>query len=191
MLKRKIGLYLNYLVAKIKYRGRVKFNGFTVLYAFPKSKIDFIGKGITVESQPLSNLLGLCQRSIIIARYGGKIEIGEHCGISGSTIYAWESIKIGKYTRIGANCKIIDNDFHPIELAYRHKGLNKEYTRREPIEIGEDCFVGANSIILKGTKLGDNVIVGAGSVVHGTFPDNCVIAGNPAKVVKMLENEKK
>ena len=44
-----------------------------------------------------------------------------------------------------------------------------------------------NSIILKGTVLGKNVVVGAGSVVHGIFPDNCIIAGNPAKVIKFIE----
>ncbi len=134
-----------------------------------------------------SNMLGLFQRCIIVARYGGKIEIGNHCGISGSTIYSWDSIKIGNYTRVGANCKIIDNDFHPVELEYRHKGLNEKHTRRAPIVIGNDCFIGMNSIILKGTTIGNNVIVGAGSVVHGNFPDNCVIAGNPAKIIKRLD----
>ena len=52
---------------------------------------------------------------------------------------------------------------------------------------GEGCFLGMNSIILKGTVLGKNVVVGAGSVVHGIFPDNCIIAGNPAKVIKYIE----
>lgn len=186
MFKRTVGLYLKYLTAKWKYRGLVKFNGFTVFYAFPDSEIVLRGAGINIDSHPLSNLSGLYQRTIVVARYGGKIEIGEHCGISGSTIYAWDSIKIGKYTRVGANCKIIDNDFHPVELEYRHKGLNKEHTKRKPIVIGDDCFIGANSIILKGTKLGNNVIVGAGSVVHGEWPDNCIIAGNPAKLIKQL-----
>ena len=186
MLKRRIGLYLKYLLAKWKYRGKVKFNGFTVVYAFPGSEIT-ICDGVSIDTHPLSNLSGLYQRTILVARYGGRIEIGEHCGISGSTLYAWDSIKIGKYTRIGANCKIIDNDFHPVELEYRHRGLNKEYTRRKPIVIGDDCFIGANSIILKGTTLGNNVIVGAGSVVHGEFPDNCIIAGNPAVIVKRID----
>lgn len=178
-------LRLLYLETRIKYRN-VCFRGWCIVHAFPGSSIH-LGGGVTLLSSFSSNMLGLYQRCIIVARYGGKIEIGENCGISGSTIYAWQSIKIGDYTRVGANCKIIDNDFHPIELEYRHKALNEKYTRRAPIVIGNDCFIGMNSIILKGTTLGDNVIVGAGSVVHGTFPSNCIIAGNPAKIVKMLD----
>ena len=177
-------LRLQYLKARFLFRN-VRFRGWCVIYSFPGSSIK-IGNGCSIFSSFSSNMLGLYQRCIIIARYGGRVEIGEHCGISGSTIYSWDSIKIGNYTRIGANCKIMDNDFHPVELEYRHKGLNEEYTRKAPIVIGNDCFIGMNSIILKGTTLGDNVVVGAGSVVHGVFPDNCVIAGNPAKIVKHL-----
>ena len=87
MLKRFLGLYLRYLVAKWKYRGKVKFNGFTVIYAFPDSNITFTGGGTSIDSNSLSNLSGIYQRTIIVARYGGKIEIGEHCGISGSILY--------------------------------------------------------------------------------------------------------
>lgn len=180
-------LFFIFVINNLKMR-YVHFKGWCVIYKFKDSKID-IGKNTTICSSFSSNMLGLYQRCIIVARYGGKIEIGEECGISGSTIYSWESIKIGSYTRIGANCKIIDNDFHPVELEYRHKALNEEYTRRAPIVIGNDCFIGMNSIILKGTTLGNNVIVGAGSVVHGTFPDNCIIAGNPAKIIKHLSPE--
>jgi len=131
-------------------------------------------------------MLGLWQRTILVARYGGKIEIGDNFGISGSTIYSFESIKIGKNATIGANCKIIDNDFHPLDAEKRRLGLNKEFTRRSPIEIGDNCFIGMNSIILKGTTIGNNVIVGAGSVVQGKFPDNCIIAGNPARIIRKI-----
>ncbi len=182
------GLLLRLLFVKswMKLR-KVNFKGWAVIHAFKGSSIS-IGDGTSIFSSFSSNMLGLYQRSILVARYGGKIEIGKECGISGSTIYAWKSIKIGDYTRIGANCKIVDNDFHPVELKFRHNGLNEQYTRRSPIEIGDDCFIGMNSIILKGTRLGNNVIVGAGSVVHGVFPDNVIIAGNPAKIVKHLTN---
>lgn len=182
---RAIALRLAFYINKLKYR-HVRFIGRSILFAFHGSRIR-IGNNTTIISRFESNLVGLYQRCIIVARYGGCVEIGENCGISGSTIYSYDRIIIGNFTRVGANCKIIDNDFHPIELQYRHDGLNEQYTHRAPITIGEDCFIGMNSIILKGTKLGNNVIVGAGSVVHGCFPDNCVIAGNPARIIKMID----
>lgn len=142
--------------------------------------------GGSINSSFTSNMVGLWQRTILVARYGGKIEIGDGFGISGSTIYSTQSIKIGKNATIGANCKIIDNDFHPLDPEQRRLNLNKEFTARAPITIGDNCFIGMNSIILKGTTLGDNVVVGAGSIVHGTFPDNCIIAGNPAKIIRRI-----
>ena len=178
------GLYFKYLIAKIKYKNKVKFNGFTVVYCFPGSCIKFIGSGIFINSAPLSNLVGLYQRTIIIARYGGQIEIGENTGISGSTIYSMTHIRIGRNVLIGGNCKIIDNDFHPLLADKRIPQQKVEDIKKAPITIGDGCFIGANSIILKGTTIGTNCIVGAGSVVSGNYPDNVIIAGNPAKIIK-------
>lgn len=186
MLKRLLGLYYNYFRYKLLYRGKVVFNGFSVVYQFPKSEIKFLYKQdykICINSSALSNLVGLYQRTIIVARYGGSITIGAGCGISGSTIYAMNNIEIGERVLIGGNCKIIDNDFHPL---HENKRISQHYKdiKSKPIKIGDGCFIGANSIILKGTTLGRNVVVGAGSVVHGTFPENVIIAGNPARIVK-------
>lgn len=182
---KKIVIFLAYIKARLVMRG-VHFKGMSVIFAFPGSKIK-IGAGSYIQSSFYSNLLGLYQRCIFMAKYGGEIVIGENCGISGTTIYAFESIKIGDDTLIGANCKIVDNDFHPIEKQYRKPEFIQSHTKRNPVIIGNNCFIGMNSIILKGTVLGDNVIVGAGSVVHGKFPDNSIIAGNPAKIIKMQE----
>ena len=101
--------------------------------------------------------------------------------MSGCTIYSMESITIGRNADIGSGCKIIDNDFHYSE---RYPVERLDLLKRRPVVIGEGCFLGANSIILKGTTLGKNVVVGAGSVVSGTFPDNVIIAGNPARIIK-------
>ncbi len=165
----------------------MRLKGFCVIFPFPKSSIK-LGRG-TINSSFTSNMLGLWQPSIIIARYGGSIEIGDNFGISGSTIYSTSSIKIGRNVLIGANVKIVDNDFHPLDVEKRRLAMNEIATIRRPIEIGDDCFIGMNSIILKGTKLGNNVIVGAGSVVSGNFPDNCIIAGNPAKIIRVTKND--
>jgi len=181
---RYIGLYLIFLKQKIKDLGHVKYNGFTIYFAFENSEIT-IGKGSRVNSASLSNMLGLYQRTFIIARYGGKITIGKNLGISGSTIYSMDEIKIGENCLIGANCKIIDNDFHPLDYIERIGNKSSDIKKR-PIFIGDNCFIGMNSIILKGTTMGNNCIVGAGSVVSGSFPANTIIAGNPAKIIKYL-----
>ena len=185
MLIRKLGLYAKYWLAKLRYRDAVTFNGYTVCYAFAGSTIDFKSgpQKTIINSDFVSNMVGLYQRSIIVARYGGQVSIGSGCGISGSTIYAMQEITIGDNVLIGGNCKIIDNDFHPLPASLRINQHESDIKRRS-IRIGDGCFIGANSIILKGTSLGRNCVVGAGSVVSGSFPDNVIIAGNPARIIK-------
>ena len=53
-----------------------------------------------------------------------------------------------------------------------------------PITIGDNCFIGANSTILPGTRIGSNVIIGAGSVVRGNVPNYSIVSGNPASIIK-------
>ena len=175
-------LFLKRKAASLIRGGGIKYNGFSVIFAFRGSSIE-IGRGTTLNSGFFSNLLGLYQRIIIVARDRGKITIGKNCGISGSTIYAMQSIEIGDETLIGANCKIVDNDFHPLDSEKRRANLPSDIKKR-PVKIGSQCFIGMNSIILKGTELGDRCVVGAGSVVSGVFPPDCVIAGNPAKIIR-------
>lgn len=184
MLIRTVVLYLNYLRYRLQYRKHIWFRGFAVIYACKGSSITFSKEGRShIFSHPFSNMIGLNQRCIIVAR-GGNIDIGSHVCMSGCTLYSVDSITIGKYTDIGAGCKIIDTDFHPLAYSDRCPRENKNRIKHSPIIIGEGCFLGANTVILKGTILGKNVVVGAGSVVSGIFPDNVIIAGNPAKIIK-------
>lgn len=191
MIIRALYLYINYIKYRLKYRGKIWFRGVPTIYAFKNSKINFVFSNkenkIHIFSHPLSNMIGLPQQVIIVAKNGGKIEINDGVCMSGCTVYSMDSITIGKNTDIGAGCKIIDNDFHPLPYNQRHPVEQLDKVRKRPITIGEGCFIGANSIILKGTTLGNNCVVGAGSVVCGTFPDNVIIAGNPAKIIKKNE----
>lgn len=189
MTLRTVYLYLQYLKYRIKYRNTIWFRGFSAIYASKGSKINFpkSGEKINIFSHPFSNMIGLSQRCIIVAKNGGQIEINEGVCMSGCTIYSMASIRIGKNTDIGSGCKIIDNDFHPLPYSQRHPVELEEKVKKRPVVIGEGCFIGANSIILKGTTLGNNVVVGAGSVVSGAYPDNVIIAGNPARVIKQNE----
>lgn len=183
-------------ITKTKYGKNLLLKGVPVIYNKNGAEL-IIGNNVTIKSSFLSNLVGLFSRSIIVTRApGAKIKIGNGVGISGATIYARKEITIGDNTAIGGNVKILDNDFHPIDAEKRvklladAKGGDSELVESRPIHIGKNCFIGCNSIILKGSVLGDNCVVGAGAVVAGKFGDNCVIAGNPAKVIRKLGEEK-
>jgi len=170
---------------KVKYGKGLRLKGVPVIYNKSGAQL-IIGDHVTINSSFLSNLVGLYQRTIIMTRTPeAKIAIGNNVGISGATIYARSSITIGDNTNIGGNAKILDNDFHPLEIEARNADI-KEKIRTRPVTIGKNCFIGCNSIILKGTVLGDGCIVGAGAVVSGVYEDNSIIAGNPARVVKKL-----
>lgn len=169
------------LMQNVKYGKNLKVKGFSVVVN--KGKIE-LGNNVVLKSSFFSNLIGLYQRTIITARTSRSVvKIGDNVGMSGVTIYAREGIEIGENTLIGANTKIIDNDFHPLEIESRNNNdLNNICTK--PVKIGKNCFIGCNVIILKGTVLEEGCIVGAGSVVSGHFEANSVIAGNPARVIR-------
>ena len=177
----------------VQYGKNLLLKGVPVIYNHKDAKL-ILGDGCVIKSSFLSNLVGLYSRTIIVTRSpGAEIRIGNHVGISGATIYAREGIEIGDNTAIGGNVKILDNDFHPIEAEERIRLLNdprggdSDLIPSRPIYIGKNCFIGCNAIILKGTILGDGCVVGAGAVVAGEFEAGSVIAGNPAKVIRKLQ----
>lgn len=179
---------------KVKYGKNLLLKGIPIIFNTDGATLN-IGNDCTIKSSFLSNLVGLYSRTIIVTRApGAEIFIGQNVGISGATIYARKKISIGDNTCIGGNCKILDNDFHPIEIEERNrllknlKGGDSSLVPAKDIKIGKNCFIGCNSIILKGTIIGDGCVVGAGAVVAGEFEDNCIIAGNPARIIKKLED---
>lgn len=93
-------------------------------------------------------------------------------------------LTIGAYSKITQGVTILTHDY---SCSVLRRIYGEWIGEGAEVKIGENCFIGMNATLLMGTMLGNNVIVGAGSVVHGTFPDNVVIAGNPAKIIYTLE----
>lgn len=179
----------------ITYGKNLLLKGVPFIYNTNGAKLK-LGDNVTIKSSFLSNLVGLYSRTIIVTRAPeAEIVIGNGVGISGATIYARKGIYIGDNTCIGGNCKILDNDFHPLEVEARNKlladskGGDSDLVKGKAIRIGKDCFIGCNTIILKGTELGDGCVVGAGAVVAGKFEAGSVIAGNPARVIRKLNSK--
>ena len=97
-------------------------------------------------------------------------------------------LKIGDNVSVTRGVVILTHDYSKIVLKNLY---GPYYGEGEVTSIGNNVFIGMNSIILMGTSIGDNCIVGAGSVCHGKYPDNVVIAGNPARVICSIEEHHK
>lgn len=93
-------------------------------------------------------------------------------------------LTVGEYCKITSGVTILTHDYSRSVLRRAYGAVVGEGRRTT---IGNNVFVGMNSTILMGTHVGNNVIIGAGSVVSGDIPDNVVVAGNPAKVIRTLE----
>ena len=140
-----------------------------------------IGRNFRAVSVMSRNSFGIIQRVYIrTVGHGAKIEIGDNVGVSGCSISAAKSIKIGSNVLIGSGAIIADCDAHPIDPVERRKGGGGESA---PIEIGDDVFIGARAIILKGVKIGEGSVVGAGAVVAKDIPPFSIAVGNPARII--------
>lgn len=112
----------------------------------------------------------------------GRLTIGDYVLISpGTQIIASESISIGSNTMFASGCYVSDSDWHDTY------DRTRELDKHAPIVIGENCWLGVRVIVGKGVTIGDNSIIGAGSVVTRDIPPNCIAAGNPARVVRELD----
>ena len=96
-------------------------------------------------------------------------------------------LTIGEKVTISKGVTLLVHDFSVTQPMTIRDNSIVGGTPLKPIVISDGCFIGANAIILPGTRIGKNTIVGAGSVVKGNIPDNVVIAGNPARVIKSLD----
>lgn len=112
-----------------------------------------------------------------------SIIIGDNCRINGASIHAESNVYIGDNCVIASGVSIMDSNGHVVYSTNRTIGRDAP----RPINIGNNVWIGLNSVVLKGSIIGDNCVIAVGSVVKGTFPQNSLIAGNPAKVVKYLE----
>ena len=160
----------------------VVFCGKAVFHRAKESHITIGDDCMLISDSNSRNLVGINRPCIINTQSkGAVIEIGAGTGMSGTVISARVGVKIGQNVKCGANTLIIDSDWHPEDP---RSGLPK------PIDIGDNVWLGAGVIVLKGVQIGVNTVIGANSVVTKSIPANVVAGGNPCKIIKSLIPEK-
>jgi len=118
--------------------------------------------------------------------FGEDIWIGYFCLIDGSG-----GLKIGNKVTIASGVHIYTHDssnFRAMDLLKDQQ--NGTHIKREPVVIGNNIQIGANSIILPGVTIGNNVIIGALTLVNKNIPYNSVVVGNPGKIIRKIYDNK-
>jgi acetyltransferase-like isoleucine patch superfamily enzyme len=164
----------------VTFGRRLRLAGMPQVLRHPEAAM-VVGDDVELYSRPVANVLFLAQPCVLAATQpGSRLRIGNGVGISGSTLVAHTSITIGNRVLVGAGVMIIDTDFHPLNPQQRAAHQTAGAGSR-PIMIGDDVFIGARAIILKGVTIGDGAVVGAGAVVASDVAGRSIVAGNPAR----------
>lgn len=153
-------------------------------------KLSYIGKPLLIIGSKnicLGNKVRIYPGARIELHGEGNLQIHDNCSIGhGLHLVASDTLTIGANTTISSNVLITDTDHEYQQLdvhILKQKHLIKQTT------ISENCFIGAGAKIHPGTFLGKQCIVGSNAVVKGRYPDYCVIAGVPGRIVKKYNLE--
>jgi len=138
----------------------------------------------------IKEILGKTKENVLIESnfycdYGYNIYVGENFYMNHNCIILDAGkVEFGDNVFIGPNCGFYTAG-HPIDYIQRNKGL--EYAK--PIKVGNNVWFGGNVVVLPGVTIGDNVVIGAGSVVTKDIPDNSIAYGNPCRKVKNINKK--
>ena len=126
------------------------------------------------------------EANVHLTAWGGTLQIGSHCSFNRNDIVVCRNnISIGNGTVIGPNVCIYDHD----HVFCEEGKIDGEYNN-SPINIGSNVWIGAGVIVLRGSSIGDNCVIGAGTVVRGTIPSNSLVTNQRELSIVQLENRK-
>ena len=151
-----------------------------------RSKLDISGPGRVILGDNVLVMGGPFKISSLYTRNkNAEISIGSNCILNGPRVSCNERVKIGKWCLIG-DVRIIDNDQHGVFPNRRSADVPVE---SRPVIIEDNVWVCLATVIIKGVTIGSNSVVAAGAVVTRDVPPNCVVGGNPARIIKTFSDE--
>ena len=159
----------------------------TRLYKFNKTKPCQYFRRMRMLKKMFAEIGDMCySEPPLRTQWGGKhIHFGNgvYCNF-GCTFVDDTHIYVGDHTMFGPNV-VVATAAHPIAPALREKGL--QYNK--PVHIGSNCWLGAGVLVMPGVTIGDNSVIGAGSVVTKNIPSNVIAVGNPCRVLREICGE--
>lgn len=160
----------------VRSGGRIRIKGFPV---FDRgSRISAIGHGSIYLNAPLT-----ISYNSHLAVVDGIIEIADNVSINRNCIFASrERITIGEHCLFGPNVCIYDHDH-----IYDETGLHDGY-KTAPVIIEKGCWIGAGTIILRGTHIGEGCVVGAGAIIKGEIPAHSLVINENKTIVRPMGN---
>lgn len=123
------------------------------------------------------------ENRLTVRQSSARISIGPLCFFNGAQVTASTLIEFQERCLI-SDSLIEDSDYHSVEINRLDPAAP---FKSFPIHIGENVWVGARSVILKGVTVGNNSVIGLGTIVRKSVPENCVVIGNPQQIVKQLD----
>ena len=158
--------------------------GFFFRLGFKKSgKMTFVGKNVKIRSNKNVSIgrNSMIECTGVIRELGDSLEIGNDVGIAANAFISVRGkVKIGDSTIFGPGVKLFSENhiFKDKDTPIFLQGAS-----RQGIEIGEDCWIGADAVILDGVTIGKGCVVAAGAVVNKNVPDYSIVGGIPAKII--------
>lgn len=160
--------------------------GLPIISRAPDSSIH-IGDAVVLCSDSRYTALGVSHPVILrTLRPGARIRIGNHCGLSGTTICAAVEVSIGDECLFGADVAVFDTDFHAITPHGRRYNNSPEAIGMAPVVIEDNVFIGTGARILKGVRIGRDSVIGAGAIITRDVAAGSIVVSLAATVKRSL-----